>query len=455
MRRIGCLLAASPEPHMSQALLEVALAHSPRVEEAGPGLVYLDAAGLEGLFGGERQLGESLCAAAAARGLDVRGGIAGSRLGARVAARSGGGVTIVQPAEDAAYLAPAPLALLDLPEEMAARLDRWGIRTLGELAALPPAALFERLGSEGPRLQRLARGEDLRPLIPWAPAPPFEESAECEWGLDTLEPVTMLLADLAEKICARLVRRGLSADGFEWICRLAGRSLHEGSLALAAPMSEASAIAALLRVALESRPPQGVVEAVTLKAHPQRVAPAQDSLTGRSRPSPRLVTAALTRLIALVGARQLGIPALLDSHRPDAVRLDPFLHPHPDPLPRRERESGSLSPSERSRVRSESLSPSGGEGRVRGREMSPALALRRLRPPCPAHVTLTSGRPVHLRSAALAGRIVTGAGPWRASGEWWTGGPWARDEWDVELADGTVCRLVHDGSAWFLDGIYD
>jgi protein ImuB len=168
---------------------------------------------------------------------------------------------------------------------------------------------------------------------------------------------------------------------------------------------------------------------VTLKAHPQRVAPAQDSLTGRSRPSPRLVTAALTRLTALVGARQLGIPALLDSHRPDAVRLDPF--------------------------RSDRIHLEDGM-RDSARSNSPAaLALRRLRPPCPAHVTLTSGRPVHLRSAALAGRIVTGAGPWRASGEWWTGGPWARDEWDVELADGIVCRLVHDGSAWFLDGIYD
>jgi protein ImuB len=436
---------------MSQALIEVALAHSPRVEEAGPGLVYLDAAGLEGLFGGERQLGESLCAAAVARGLNMRVGIAGSRLGARVAARSGDGVTIVQRGGDAVFLAPAPLALLDLSEEMAARLDRWGIRTLGELTALPSPALFERLGSEGPRLQRLARGEDLRPLIPWAPAPPFEESAECDWGLDTLEPLTALVVELAERICARLVRRGLAADGFEWICRLPGRGLHEGSLALAAPMSEASAIAALLKIALESQPPQGVVEAVTLKAHPQRIAPAQDSLTERSRPSPRLVNAALTRLTALVGARQLGVPALLDSHRPDAVRLDPIHHPHPD-------------------VRSESLSPSGGEGRVRGQEMrgqemrgqemrgqemNSALALRRLRPPCPAHVTLISGRPVQLRSAALAGRIVTGAGPWRASGEWWTGSPWARDEWDVELADGTVCRLVHDGSAWFLDGIYD
>ncbi len=431
MRRIGCLFVASPAPETSQALLEVALAHSPRVEETGPGLIYLDAAGLEGLFGGERQLGERLRRAAAERGLRAQVGIAGSRLGALAAARLGSGMTIVPPSEDAAHLAPAPLTFLDLSEEMAARLDRWGIRTLGELAALPPAALFERLGSEGPRLQRLARGEDLRPLIPWAPAPPFEESAQCEWGLDTLEPLAALVADLAERICSRLLRRGLAADGFEWACRLADRTTHEGSLALAAPMSEAAAIAALLRVALESRPPRGVVEAVTLKAHPQRVAAAQDSLTHRSRPSPRLVTAAMTRLAALVGARQLGVPALLDSHRPDAVRLGPF---HSDlPLP-----------------------PGEGEGRGEGGRKNPAtLALRRLRPPCPAHVTLTSGRPVHLRSASLSGQIVTGAGPWRASGEWWTGSPWACDEWDVELADGTVCRLVHDGSAWFLDGIYD
>ena len=85
----------------------------------------------------------------------------------------------------------------------------------------------------------------------------------------------------------------------------------------------------------------------------------------------------------------------------------------------------------------------------------PALAFYRLRPPRPASVTLAAGRPVHLRSDRLTSRIVTGAGPWRSSGEWWTGSPWVHDEWDVELADGVVCRLAHDGSAWWLDGIYD
>jgi len=62
---------------------------------------------------------------------------------------------------------------------------------------------------------------------------------------------------------------------------------------------------------------------------------------------------------------------------------------------------------------------------------------------------------VALRSSRLSGRIVAGAGPWRSSGEWWSKQPWLQDEWDVELADGTLCRLANDGSAWHLAGIYD
>ena len=49
------------------------------------------------------------------------------------------------------------------------------------------------------------------------------------------------------------------------------------------------------------------------------------------------------------------------------------------------------------------------------------------------------------------------AGPWRLSGDWWDIDGWVRDEWDVALADGTLCRLAHDlrTGAWLLDAIYD
>ncbi len=421
---MACLLAREgTSERMEHDLLEVALAHSPRVEAGGPDLVYLDVAGLHGLYGGEEEIGRRLARAAADRGLEVRVGIACSRISALIAARRGNGVTVVAPGKDAEYLADAPLALLDLSDEMAARLDRWGIRTLGELAALPSAALFERLGSEGLRLQRLARGEDFRPLRPWEPPLGFEESVEPGWTVETLELLGDLLAGLAGRICEKLVKRGVSADQFEWTCRLADHTAHEGSVSPAVPVNEAAAVVALLKASLEARPPRGAVEAVTLRAHPVRVAPAQESLSDRSRPSPRMLTTILARLAALVGARQIGVPVLLDSHRPDAVALTAL------------------------------CSPRGQGGRAEVRRA--ALALRRLRPPLPVRVTLTAGRPVHLQSERLTAVIVAGVGPWRASGEWWTRKPWIHDEWDVELGDGTLCRLAHNGSAWWLEGVYD
>jgi len=436
LRRIACLLAdgEAPEraPEITCDLLEVALAHSPRVEEGRPGLVFVDAAGLGGLYGSEQEIGHRLARAAADRGRTIRVGIAQSRITALIAAQRGQGVTVVEPGTEARYLADAPISLLGLTDEMAARLGRWGIRTLGELVALPSPALFERLGSEGIVLQRLARGEDARPLRPWKPRPVFEASIEPGWAVEALGPLGDLLAGLVERMCEQLVRRGLSADRFEWTCRLADRTVHEGSSAPAVPVNEAAAVVALIRSSLESHPPRGPVEAVTLRAHPARVAPVQESLTDRPRPSARLLTTMLTRLAALVGASQLGVPVPLDSHRPDAVMLAP---PHLD--------------ASRSHSVSQPFSPLGrgpGEG---------TLALRRVRPPLSARVTLTAGRPVHLRSDRLTARIVASVGPWRSSGEWWTEHPWIRDEWDVELPDGTLCRLAHDGSAWWLEGIYD
>ena len=423
LRRIACLLLREGTPERAQDLLDVALAHSPRVEEGGSGLVYLDVAGLHGLYGSEEEIGRRLARAAADRGLQIQVGVARSRIGALIAARWRDGVTVIEPGKDAEYLAAAPLSLLDLSDEMAARLGRWGLRTLGELAVLPSAALFERLGSEGIALQRLARGEDSRPLRPWEPPLSFEESVEPGWTVETLGPLGDLLAELVERISEKLVRRGLSADRFDWTCRLADRTVHEGSSTPAVPVNEAAAVTALLKASIESRPPRGAVEAIILRAHPVRVAPAQESLSDRSRPSPRMLTTILTRLAALVGMRQIGVPVLLDSHRPDAVTLAPPSSPR--------------------------------EGVEKEPAWGAALALRRLRPPCPARVTLTAGRPVHLRSDRLTAVIVAGAGPWRASGEWWTERPWIHDEWDVELGDGTLCRLAHDGSAWWLEGIYD
>jgi protein ImuB len=420
--RIACLFVPGDDPRVQPALLEIALRHSPSVEDGGPGIVYLDLGGLERLWGGEEEIARRLHSAVRERGAAARVGVAGSRAGARFAARAGGDVTVVPPGLDARWLGPAPLALLGLGPEMAARLDRWGIRTLGELAGLPSRGLAERLGGEGPRLQRLARGEDATPLRLWTPPPVFEESADCPWGVEALEPLGDLVASLAEMLCERLRRHELSADAFEWTCRLAGRTVHEGDCAPAAPLADPVAVGALLRASLAARPPGAAVEAITLRARPVRVGNIQPRLDEPPRPSPRLLTATLARLSALVEAPGIGSPVLVDSHRPDAMRMTSFVL-----------------------VSHDALIPSS----------SPALAVRRIRPPRSVEVTVDAGAPAYLRAAGLAGRIIAGAGPWRVSGEWWTEAPFVQDEWDVELDDGTLCRLARDGRGWRLEAIYD
>jgi len=448
MTRIACLVVPGAGEQTQQLLLELALAHSPSVEDGGPGIVYLDLRGLEGLFGGEKEIARRLLDAMIERGLAGRIGVAGSRAGSRFAARSGDGITIIPSDQDARRLGPAPLALLDLDPRMIARFSRWGIRTLGELADLPARGLAERLGDEGAWLQRLARGEDTTPLRLWTPLPVFEESAECSWGVETLEPLADLAAGLAEILCARLSRHGCSADAFEWSCRLADRTMHEGGCAPAAPLSDPDAAAALVRSSLAAHPPRTAVEEITLRARPVRVATTQPRFDEPPRPSPRQLTATLARLSALVDARGIGSPVILDTHRPDTHQMAPF----------------TLLPS-----------PLRGEGRVRGGPTvrggpnvkggptirggptvsGSVLAMRRLRPPRPVEVALAGGIPAHLRAAGLTGRIVAGAGPWRISGDWWTDAPFARDEWDVELADGTLCRLAREGRGLRLEAIYD
>jgi protein ImuB len=92
--------------------------------------------------------------------------------------------------------------------------------------------------------------------------------------------------------------------------------------------------------------------------------------------------------------------------------------------------------------------------------------LRRRRIPPAIRVTVERGRPVYVavaRRAMPGGAVTQAAGPWRNSGAWWERegavalGPWNRDEWDVALSDGAVCRIFQDRvtNRWFLDGVYD
>jgi protein ImuB len=409
-----------------RALLDACYGVSPRLEDVAPGLVHVDAAGLGRLVGGDAAIAERLRRAARAVGLPAGVGVAGTRAAARVAARAGLGV--VAPGGEAEALATVPVAALPWPEPISQALARWGVASLGELAALPRAGLAARLGAAGLAAHDLARGvDDPTPWRSWAPPPFWEEAQELDWDVDALGPLVAVLQRVVERLTARLSAAYLVADALELRLALAGGGHHARTLALACPMDAPGPLLTLLEHDLGARPPQGAVTAVALQASaiPRRAVSGELGRT--APPAERDLATVLARLVTLVGADAVGAVALADSHRPDA-----FV---PAPL---ELTAGSQT-AEHTR--------------------EPVLALRRLRPPRRVRVgTDGAHRPAVVFGALAAeARVVDCAGPWRLSGEWWDARAWARDEWDVALSDGAVCRLTRDlrSSDWYLDGVYD
>lgn len=411
------------------ALLDAALATSPRLMPAGPDCVFLDLMGLEALFGPEPRLGERLATAAADLDLPARVGIAGSRTVAALAAQTAPGVTVVLPGGEPAFLAPLSVACLDPDPDLAESLERWGIRTLGELAALPAAGLLARLGERGARLQARARGEDDRPFAAWVPSEPCVEAVTLDWEVISLEGLVFVLRGLLDRLSARLRVRECGAAALVLTAGLAGGASHRRRLALIAPLRESRTLLGLLRADLEGLRLEAPIVALALEAEPAPLRPLQGALFGPPRPSPHELAQTLGRLAALVGPGNVGAPALGDTHRPDAIELTPF--------------TGAVA--RQAAVAALALADAA------------TLACRRFSPPLPAVVALREESPCRVEAPGVRGVVVACAGPWRTAGEWWAETAWARDEWDVALSDGAVYRLVLDRvtGVWTVDAVYD
>jgi protein ImuB len=421
----GALHAPVPPP--DGALLALAREFTPRVQSLDAGGALLDLHGLGRVWPTPEDLGRALIAAAAARGWpDTRVALAATRVAALVAARGREGLTVVPPGQEAATLAPLPLGLLDLDEDRREVFRRWGLHTLGDLAALPARGLAERLGPEGPRLRRLARGEDEAPLVPTRARETFECTLELEWPVDGLEPLSFLLARVLEPLCAHLTERGRRAAALELDLGLVDGRRHRRALRPAAPSAQARTWRTLLLLDLETHPPDEAIQALTVRAEPTPARTVQFSLLDPAQPSPERLAETMARLHAWTASGRAGAPGLVDTHRPGAFVMETF-------------SPGPVAPG---------ASLAGPPG--------PRLALRAFRPPRPARVALRDGAPTFVSAGPVRGEVVDRAGPWRASGDWWDVA-WSREEWDVSLGAAGLFRIFRDRlrDEWFVEGELD
>jgi nucleotidyltransferase/DNA polymerase involved in DNA repair len=142
-------------------------------------------------------------------------GVAASKLVAKVASdlHKPDGLTVVAPGTEQAFLAPLPVRRLwGVGPKMEETLARLGVATLGDLATLDPGRLARRVGTHGHDLQRLARGEDDRPVSS-AAAGAKSLGQEHTYGADTADPdrLRATLLQLADAVAGRLRSHGLRA----------------------------------------------------------------------------------------------------------------------------------------------------------------------------------------------------------------------------------------------------
>jgi protein ImuB len=306
------LALVPPDPERAEAAWEEALRRlegiGAAVEPGRPGEAYFEAAGLRGLWGGS--LEGVLRRARKAIGPPVRLGAGQTRLCAYAAAlqaRPRRAPVIVPGAMTRTFLALLPVSLLHdrLPDEwervdLPEKLERLGVGTLGQLAALPEGAIADRFGEAGLRALRMARGAD-EPLRPRRAHEELVERLELPEAVSgpQLERALILLVD---RLLARLESRGRSLRRLRLGARLAGGGSWRSTAALRRASADPVHLRLVLLPKLEGLP--GPAASLSLRAL-ETGPPASDQATleGSTHPNRRRLLAEAVRQARAVAGK--------------------------------------------------------------------------------------------------------------------------------------------------------
>jgi protein ImuB len=369
-------------------------------------------------------------------------------------------------------------------------LHKWGIHTLGQLAALDKEELRDRLGSEAVRLWEQANGTAMRLLKLVQPPETFDESFEFDHEIETAEPLLFILRRFLEQLALRLssiylvVREltltitfsksepdGHFAEAGAARTASAGKETHIRVFKIPQPSADVDLLFRMLQTHLENFKSEHPIVAVALSAEPIRPVSQQFGLFEAALRNPHQLYETLARLSALVGNDRVGTPVLEETHRPDAFRMERFAWVQNDEI-RMSNGKRAIGGNRPYLIAADTAASTTHKCDGQRPPLQEKPALRRFRPPANTSIFISKHR--HIESDKVCGQIVDQAGPFLLSGNWWDEKTWARAEWDMQLESGELIR-AHEcprcephwrqtgpfgvtasaHGTWRIDGIYD
>src|SRR5437899_5606752 len=339
-------------------------------------------------------------------------------------------------------------------------LHKWGIHTVGQLAALDKEQLAARLGPEAVRMWERANGQSNRLLRLVRPPESFEESFEFEHEIETAEPLLFMLRRFLEQLAVRLSGIYFVAKELTLRITFTNKQQYERCFKIPQPTNDVDLLFRMLQTHLENFKSEHAITAVSLDAQPTKPPKQQFGLFETTLRNPNQLSETLARLTALLGVDRVGTPVLEETHRPDAFRIQPF--------------AWNVSMRFAADTHSASLR-AGLSASTEEKKEAPGVALRRFRPPTSATVFISENVAAHFQSKKISGKLVDQRGPYLASGNWWDEKIWSRSEWDLQLENNVLVRChqsppslklpptpasarragVAGVEKWEVDGVYD
>jgi protein ImuB len=438
-----------------EPVLETVEELRPGVASLRPGLLAVRAP--DRWFGGEANAAAVVAEALVDAGVrDCRIGVADDLFTAEQAARRARPQEcgLVEAGGSAAYLRELPVEVLEGDgaegREAVSLLRRLGLRTLGDLAALPLDAVQDRFGRYGADVWRRARGQAQAHLAARTPPPDLTAEISFEPALDSVEAVCFSVRTTVERLVTELASRQLVATGVRI------EAEHDGSVASARTWLHPRFFTVRDLVdrvhwqlqgssALRSRQESGRVRAPVERVRfvPEVVEPAaahSEGLWGGR--GEELIERGVARVQAMVGFDAVTRPVLQGGRAPAdrqgavtwgerATVLRPLDRPWPGRLP----------------------------GPAPSRVFADPFAAE-VRDDAGRAVAVTdrgvvSGEPSRFTLDGAWQRVVAWAGPWPVDDSWWSEGGERASRFQLVGGDGRAWLLVCGPAGWRVEAGYD
>ncbi len=417
--------------------------YSPWTAPEGTDGIWLDVTGCAHLHGGEAGLAREVVERLARRGLTCRAAIADTPGTAWALAHYGSGPTaVVAGGGQRTALAPLPVAALRLDPATAETLVRLGLRRVGDLYAVPRAALARRFGTALAECLDQALGTVAEPLSPLAPPPVHWARCRFAEPITTAEAIAQATRELLARLCRHLTDEGKGARRLTLSFFRIDNSIVSVTIGTARPNRAPAHLFRLLEERFgEIDPGHGIEDMMLAAGVVEDLTAAQLALPALAPASQgglgdeAALAALVDRLANRLGAAALGRPQLRESHLPErAVRFVPPL-----------------------------AGTGAGAGAGAGWPLDRRRPLRLLRHPEPveAMAPVPDDPPLLFRWRRMAHRVRRADGPERIAGEWWRSLEATRDYYTVEDEEGRRFWVYRAGlyrpeapPRWFMHGMF-